>query len=58
MPQTYDSMALDNSIVNMNCKVMKKVIDPEWQLRDIQSCISYLRSLDGVDPQKIGRLQS
>ena len=57
MPQAYDSMTVDNSIVNMNCKIMKKVIDPEWQLRDIQTCITYLRSVDGVDPTKIGKLQ-
>ena len=54
LPESYDSMTSGDDEINLHCRVLRKVVDPEWQLGDIQSCISYLEQLDGVDINKIG----
>ena len=56
MPDGYDNMSSNRIVANIECSILKKVVDPEWQLRDIQSCLDYLQNLEGVDHTKIGML--
>ena len=54
MPEMYDSMSSTNTVANLNCVILKRVADPEWQLRDIKSCLSFLRNMESVDKENIG----
>jgi dienelactone hydrolase len=38
----------------MKVRIVRKIIDPEWQLRDIDSALNYLVTVDGVDVNRIG----
>ena len=54
MPDGHDNMVPGKAGCNINCTILKKVVDPEWQLQDIKSCITFLRSLESVNEDKIG----
>ena len=54
MPTGHDNMVPGFTSCTMNCKILKKVVDPEWQLQDIKSCLTYLRSMECVDQDRIG----
>ena len=54
MPEMHDSMASTNTVANLNCVILKRVADPEWQLRDIKSCLSFLSNMERVDKENIG----
>ena len=54
MPEGHDTMVPGEARYTIDCTILKKVVDPEWQLQDIKSCISFLRSLKSVDEDKIG----
>ena len=43
-----------DGMVNVRARVVRKIVDPEWQNRDIVSAMSFLRSLEGVDTSRIG----
>ncbi len=40
--------------VTMKVHVVRKIVDPEWQLRDIDSALNYLVGVKGVDTSRIG----
>ena len=54
MPTGHDNMVPGGTSCTMNCIILKKVVDPEWQLQDIKSCLTYLRSVEYVDQDRIG----
>ena len=54
MPEKHDNMVPGKGSYNIDCTVLKKVVDPEWQLQDIKSCMTFLRSLKSVDQDKLG----
>ena len=54
MPEGFDSMEKRRTCVDLECLILKKVVDPDWQLQDIKSCLSFLRNVDGVDQDNIG----
>ena len=54
MPEGHDNMVPGNVDHNISCKILKKVVDPEWQLQDIKSCLTFLHSLECVDHDRIG----
>lgn len=43
-----------NILKNIDVKVVRKMINPEWQLRDITSAIDYCCGIKGVDKSRIG----
>ena len=57
MPVGHDNMVPENVNHTMNCKILKKVVDPEWHLQDIKSCLTFLLSLKCVDQDRIGILK-
>ena len=54
MAEGHDNMVPGNVNHKINCKILKKVVDPEWQLQDIKSCLTFLLSLECVDQDRIG----
>eukprot|EP00516_Mucochytrium_quahogii_P003235 CAMPEP_0203749824 /NCGR_PEP_ID=MMETSP0098-20131031/4228_1 /ASSEMBLY_ACC=CAM_ASM_000208 /TAXON_ID=96639 /ORGANISM=" , Strain NY0313808BC1" /LENGTH=332 /DNA_ID=CAMNT_0050638935 /DNA_START=179 /DNA_END=1177 /DNA_ORIENTATION=+ len=41
-------------VVDMKVRVVRKVIDPEWQLRDVNSALNFFMSVPNVDTSRIG----
>ena len=54
IPQNFDNMENVRTVANVECLILKKVVDPDWQLQDIKSCLGFLRNVDGVDQDNIG----
>ena len=41
-------------LVTVQARLVRKIVDPEWQLRDVNSALNYLESVPGVDATRIG----
>ena len=41
-------------VVDVKVRQVRKVIDPEWQLRDIDSALNFLMAVPGVDTSRVG----
>jgi dienelactone hydrolase len=40
--------------VTLRARVVRKIIDPEWQLRDIDSALNYVMAMSDVDVTRVG----
>eukprot|EP00658_Telonema_sp_P-2_P022129 TRINITY_DN18836_c0_g1_i4.p2 TRINITY_DN18836_c0_g1~~TRINITY_DN18836_c0_g1_i4.p2 ORF type:complete len:246 (-),score=45.18 TRINITY_DN18836_c0_g1_i4:280-1017(-) len=52
-PQPKPAAGADGR-VNVRARVVRRVVDPEWQIRDIVSAMAYLRAIDCVDTARVG----
>mmetsp|Transcript_10638 Transcript_10638/g.12811 ORF Transcript_10638/g.12811 Transcript_10638/m.12811 type:complete len:349 (-) Transcript_10638:131-1177(-) len=43
-----------NGNVTLKARIVRKVIDPEWQLRDIDSALNFVMGIENVDVTRIG----
>lgn len=41
-------------MVTIKARIVKRIVDPEWQMRDIDACLNYLMSEPGVDTTRVG----
>jgi len=40
--------------VTIKARVVRKIVDPEWQVRDIDSALNFISAMEGVDVNRIG----
>ena len=53
-PQPKMTSANRNEVMEVKARVVRKVIDPEWQLRDVKSVLDYTMGVSGVDKTRVG----
>ena len=42
-----------DGVASIRARVVRHVVDPEWQTRDVLSALAYLRSVPGVDASRV-----